>query len=226
MLVGIFGALGNGFLVKSLQSGELSVLGPVNAYKSVVGLVFGIFLLREIPGSAGLVGMALIVAGSYFVLQTPERGGRFSLALFRRKDLRLRIAAMIFAAVEAIFVKKVILLSDPNVAFYLWCWSGAVFSLLFLPFQETLSWNREFRIGAGRIPLYLGLVASVGVMQWSTNYVFDHMPVGYALALFQLSAVLSVFYGYVFFREKHILYKLLGSLVMIGGSILIILGSR
>src|SRR5450759_4464958 len=34
---GIAGALGNAFLVKALQNGELSVFGPVNSYKSVVG---------------------------------------------------------------------------------------------------------------------------------------------------------------------------------------------
>lgn len=30
ILVGVFGAVGNGFLVKALQMGDLSVLGPIN----------------------------------------------------------------------------------------------------------------------------------------------------------------------------------------------------
>jgi hypothetical protein len=48
----------------------LSVLGPVNAYKSVISLVPGMVLLGEFPEGmvlAGMVlaGMGLIVGGSY-----------------------------------------------------------------------------------------------------------------------------------------------------------------
>ena len=37
-LGGLFGAVGNGFLVMALKRGDLSVLGPINSYKSVVAL--------------------------------------------------------------------------------------------------------------------------------------------------------------------------------------------
>lgn len=47
ILAGIVGATGNGFLVKALQCGDLSVLGPINSYKSVVGIIVGIFLLGD-----------------------------------------------------------------------------------------------------------------------------------------------------------------------------------
>ena len=50
ILAGIVGATGNGFLVKALQCGDLSVLGPINSYKSVVGIIVGIFLLGDIVG--------------------------------------------------------------------------------------------------------------------------------------------------------------------------------
>ena len=64
----------------------------------------------------------------------------------------------------------------------------------------------------------------VGLAQFSTNYVFNTMNVSYALALFQLSLVLSVFFGFFFFKEKDIVKKLIGSFIMIAGSVLIILG--
>jgi uncharacterized membrane protein len=55
VLSGMAGALGNGFLVKALQKGDLSVLGPVNSYKSVIGIIVGIFLLHEIPNIWGFL---------------------------------------------------------------------------------------------------------------------------------------------------------------------------
>ena len=76
------GVAGNYFLVKSLQRGDLSVLGPVNAYKALVSLVFGLFLLGEIPNSWGIAGMLLIVLGSYFVLSHTSDSQRFSWSVF------------------------------------------------------------------------------------------------------------------------------------------------
>jgi uncharacterized membrane protein len=46
ILGGIAGASGNGFLVKALQYGELSILGPINSYKSVVGIIGGMSKLN------------------------------------------------------------------------------------------------------------------------------------------------------------------------------------
>ena len=60
-------------------------------------------------------------------------------------------------------------------------------------------------------------------MQYSTNFVFERMNVSYALALFQLSAVLNVIFGWKFFREKDLLKKLLGSSIMAAGAAVLII---
>lgn len=218
LLVGLFGGIGNAFLVKALQQGELSVLGPINSYKSVVGMIVGVIILGEIPNLYGLLGVALIIGGSYFVLNTPQE--RFSWRLLRRKDIRWRIYAMVFTAVEAVFIKRVIILSSATVSFIVWCWFGALASfvvlLLFASPKELV------RIKLKDIPPYLCVAVCVGLAQYSTNYVFDRMDVGYALALFQLSTIVSVFLGYKVFHEGDIRNKLIGSFIMIAGSVVII----
>lgn len=224
-LVGLFGALGNGFLVKAMLHGELSTLGPINSWKSIVGIIFGMILLREFPTLIGLAGVLLILAGSYVILPANRSSRKFSWRELRNSGIHYRLAAMVFAAVEAVFIKKVILYSDANTAFVLWCWGGMLFSLALILLGRNTRWTYEGKISISNLPLFLGLVASVGLMQWSTNYVFQRMPVGYALALFQLSAVLSVIYGRLIFHETGILKKLLASVVMIAGSILIIFNS-
>lgn len=60
-------------------------------------------------------------------------------------------------------------------------------------------------------------------MQYSTNFVFEKMNVGYALALFQLSSLVTVFLGYEIFKEKNLKEKIIGTCIMILGSVLIIL---
>src|SRR5271163_454276 len=61
-LCSLFTVSGNVLIVYALKRSDLSVLGPINAYKSVVSLVPGIIFLNEIPDLLGLVGIALIVA--------------------------------------------------------------------------------------------------------------------------------------------------------------------
>ncbi|MBQ7112425.1 MAG: EamA family transporter, partial [Thermoguttaceae bacterium] len=91
---GVLCALGNACLVAALGRGELSILGPINAWKAVVGLIFGFFLLGEAPTFPALFGVFLIGIGSYFVLDaSPER---FSFRLlFGNSAIRLRVAALI-----------------------------------------------------------------------------------------------------------------------------------
>ena len=106
----------NALLVYALQSTGLSVLGPINAYKSVISLILGVFLLGEIPAPLGLAGVLLIVAGSYFVVDRDSKQPRtnaFAL-FFRERGIQFRFAALALSATEAIFLKKALLLSSPS----------------------------------------------------------------------------------------------------------------
>lgn len=221
LLAGLIGATGNGFLVRALQTGDLSILGPINSYKSVVGILFGVFLLGEIPNVWGMLGVVLVIYGSYFVLDTTEE--RFSWNLLRRPEIQYRLWAMILAAIEAVLIKKIILVSSVSVAFISWCVFGAIFSFLLLKIYRVRIKTEWMHINQSAILRYLALISCVGLMQISTNYALDHLQVGYALSFFQLSILLSVFFGYRFFQETDLRKKLLGSVIMIIGSVLIIL---
>lgn len=222
ILGGIVGALGNGFLVKALQMGDLSILGPINSYKSVVGIIVGIFLLSEFPTIWGVLGIALIIYGSYYVLDTTEE--RFSWRLLKKPEIQFRIWAMILTAIEAVFIKRVILASSTTLSFISWCVFGAFFSFIVLFFYKVRI-QTEFKRTLKRqyLSKFLLLIGCIGTMQFTTNYAFARMPVGYALSLFQLSIIISVIFGYQFFKEKDIGKKIIGSLIMIVGSVLIIL---
>lgn len=221
ILGGIAGALGNSFLVKALHLGDLSVLGPINSYKSLIGIFVGVILLGEVPDLWGMLGVALIIWGSYFVLDTtPEK---FSLALLKKSEIQFRIWAMILTAIEAVFVKNVILASSTPIAFISWCCFGAVFSFVLL-FIYRLDVKKELRkIGYRDFNKYALLIICIGTMQFTTNYAFEYMAVGYALSLFQLSILVSVLLGHRIFQEQDIRKKLIGSAIMIIGSMVIIM---
>jgi uncharacterized membrane protein len=124
LMIGLFGALSNAFLVRAINSGELSVLGPINAYKSVIGIIVAIIFLSEIPSLAGLLGVVCIVGGSYFVIDKIPASGGLIQNILSRSDLRDRIAAIILTTIEIVFIKKIILLSNVQTTFIVWSVSG------------------------------------------------------------------------------------------------------
>lgn len=214
---GFLCSVGNACLVKALQIGELSVLGPINSYKCIVGMIVAIFVIHEIPTISGILGVLLIIWGSWFVFDTQKDG--FSIATFLRKDILLRFTALFLMGIEAVFLKKVILLSSPVISFMLWCWAGAFFAfLLIILFRKPIQLIRK-----NDIPKYVIVLSMLATMQLTTNFVFKHMNVGYALALFQLSTLVNLWFGYKFFHETDMKKKLTGTLIMLAGSVIVIL---
>lgn len=215
---------GNTLIVAALRSADLSVLGPINAYKSILSLLLGTVILGEFPTLMGVAGVLLILFGSYFIMdRDPAQPRQGMLVQFlKNPGVRLRFAALILSATEAIFLKKAVLLSSPLVTFIFWCILGvplAVTALLYLAkngFQGGMSTLRH------NTRIYLLLAVTTGLMQLSTLYTFNLLQVGYSLALFQTSTLLSVLFGYRFFQEKHIARRLLGAVIMIAGAVCIL----
>lgn len=217
VLAGVLCTLGTVCLIKALQCGELSVLGPINSYKCLVGLVFGFMILGEIPSLKAILGVLFIVCGSWFIFDTVKEG--FSFKLFKRKDILLRFCALFFTGAEAALLKKIILISSVEECFILWCFSGFIFSLLLM-----FLFKKKFQLFFKK-DLFAVFIISIclGLMQYSTNFIFKRLDVGLSLALFQLSSIVAIVFGYKVFKESNIIKKLVGAVVMILGSCLILL---
>ena len=216
ILGGIFGALGNYFMVEALKFGELSVLAPINSYKILIALLFGFILLGEIPNFKGFIGIFLMIAGSYFIFNSFNL-----LEIFKRKEIQFRFLALIFTGIEAILIKKVILISSIELMFCANCILGLLFSYLIFKLKNN---SLNLKIQKEHARFYLLTSVSFGVMAFMTAIVFNRIQVSYALSLFQLSILVNLFFGRQIFQEKDILRKLIGSIIIITGSVLILLG--
>ena len=214
---------GNTLLVYALRSGDLSILGPVNAYKSVIGLILSIFLIGEYPSPLGIVGVLLIVAGSYLVVdrQVGQPSRNAFVLFFRERGVQLRFAALILAATEAVFLKRALLLSSPWTVFVLWSLLGVPLAAIAFRFRDAHVAD-QIMILRSSWTTFLALAFTTGVMQMTTVLTFDRMQVGYSLALFQLSTIVSVLLGYRYFQEQNIRKRLAGSVVMTAGAMIII----
>lgn len=209
---GLTGAICNCFMVMALEKGELSVLGPINSYKAVIGLIFGMLILHEMPNMYGILGIALIISGSYFILESPKA--------LMKKDIQYRIYALIFSAIEAVFIKKVIILSSITASFITSSFLGAIFSFIIM----NIFSSSKLKLPVKRhLIMYILTALCFGLMTFTTAYVFKYMNVGYALSLFQLSIIINVILGYKLFNEKNLIKKLFGSLIILIGSATILI---
>lgn len=216
-VAGTLCTIGTILLIEALKLGELSELAPINSYKSIIGMLSAFVLLHEIPSMIEFVAIILIVMGSYFVLDNDSV--KFSLKTFVRKDIRLRFFALFCTGIEASLLKKIIMMSNFKISLILWSFSGLICSMLCC----LLFKNNNYKIDKKGFFNIVYIAIMLLVMQLSTNYVFSKMDVGIALALFQLSSLVAVYFGYKVFKEKNILKKLVGTIIMILGSSLIIL---
>jgi drug/metabolite transporter (DMT)-like permease len=211
------------FLWYALRSTDLSVLGPINAYKAVLGLLLAVVLIGEVPTLFGLIGVALIVAGSFFVIdRVPGQAHRSAFRQFSREPgVQLRFAALICSATESVFLKRALLLSSTITAFLVWtalCFAVAAIAVVFFRTRVAAEGTRL----RGEWRTLLWLAASSGLMQLATLLTFGKLQVGYSLALFQLSTLVTVYLGHRYFQERNIRRRLLGSLVMVIGAMLIV----
>lgn len=210
LIMGCLGALGNYFIIKALSMGELSTIAPINSYKPVVAMLIGFIYLKELPTYLDMLGILFIILGTYLIFNIKNGVERNKRAIF------YRILALIFSGSEAIFIKKVILISGISNSFFLWAISGLIFSTMFMICAKQIPIVKSFKY-------QILLILAVALMQYSTNYVFSIMNVANALALFQLSTLLSVFLGVNIFNESNFKEKLLGASTMLIGAVAIIL---
>jgi drug/metabolite transporter (DMT)-like permease len=224
VVAAVLAVAGNVSLVTALRSADLSILGPINSYKAVVSLAFGVVLLGEVPNVWGAAGVLLTVAGSALVVdRKPGEGQRNAFARFVRDSaVQLRLGALVCSATEAVFLKRAILNGSPIAAFYAWVVLGVVLSAVASAAVLRGAVVPQLRLAWREWIAYVCLALATGVMQLGTLLAFGVLQVGYALALFQLSTVVSVLLGAHLFDEPNIRRRLGGSVVMMAGAALIV----
>ena len=226
---------GNILLAKSFHEGELSVVGPLAAYKPAIGLAFAAIWLGEIPSAAGLLGIAIVLSGTLFLAPGGRRAGWGTLAaLAADPGARWRALSIALTAIQSVFGKAAINLSSAVDLFLAWTWASALAAAAIWAWiwlrnapratrRPQRSARQELRRAAQQWKSVLSLAALFLALALLSAMILERMFVGYALALFQLSALLNVALGRTLFAESHAASRAFASLVMVAGAAVLIL---
>ena len=207
-------------LVKALQTSKLSVSLPMLSLTPLFLIILSYFMLKEIPTSAGFIGIILIAAGAYIV-NIKNGKGLFEPfnSLFKIKgSVYIIIVAFVWSITSNLFKIGIIasnaLFFTVLVYFFI---SLMMLPLFFINFNKKLAEIRQ------NLKLLAFLGVSSAFMIALVSYAMAIAIVPYVISLKRSSLIFSIFIGYFAFKERNIRNSLIGTAIMLIGGILITL---
>jgi uncharacterized membrane protein len=220
VLAGLLDAAGNLAMVGALRSTDLSLFGPLNAFRPVIALVFGWIFLQETPTALGGMGVAVTVAGALILFGQPTIGDRESRQTW--KVLTLRITGLSLSTLGAAFLKRAALVASAELTLGAWLFCGLAFLGAMTSFRGA---NPIAAIASGLRP-HTGWIAGHAllffVMQWLTIRIFQNTMLSYSFVYFQLGMVFQVLTGGMVFQERAMGRRLAACGIMCLGSALVL----
>lgn len=221
---------GNVLLLRSLQHTELSIFGPLSSFKPVISLALAMLLFGEVPSLFGAVGVAIVVLGTIGLTSQRRSQADAVDACKRRAGVRDRLLAVLLTATASVFLKQAMDGHTEVQVLSVWCLVSWLLAALWLAGVALISRGRRLPsalAGASRREPQHRAVFIVAVamlaMQACTIALFARMPVGYALALFQIGSLVSVIIGHRLFGEAQLVRRLVAASIMVAGACVIII---
>ena len=205
--------------MRAIKVSPLSLTLPFLAFTPAFLVVSGRIILGETLTWRGILGIALIVAGSYCLHLSEMRSGFLQpfRAIAREPGSRLMLLVAAVYSVTSAIGKVGVLHSSP--AFFgivYFCSLGAAM-LVMVPLVPGTSVR-----SLGARPLAgLAVGAVYAVMVFSHMAAISMVQAAYMIAVKRTSLLVGVLYGALLFREGHIRQRLVGAAVMVAGVLVI-----
>lgn len=210
------------FMYKGLCDADLSVCAPMLALTPVFALPVSFFILGESPSILGGAGVIIAVLG-IIIITHEHRKKECSLdeKIKNKKQKKGVIFLLITAFLYSIsinFDKMASANSTPFFAtFFVLTFLGLGMLLIAIGKKEARYLMKKENI----VKLYLiGFINLVGVIVF--YIAVTKGIIAYSIAIKRLSVLISILYGYFWFKEKNIRQKIAGAVVVLIGLFLII----
>lgn len=218
VVINIIGAI---FYFKALKISDLSLSVPMLSFTPVFLIFTSFILLKELPTLFGILGIFLIVIGSY-ILNIARDNKSLSAPfknIFKNKGVFYMLIVAFLWSVSSNFDKLVVKNSDPVFGYFV-VYLLLCLAFLVISFIQKQKIKEIYKENFHKF-LFIGIFLALTAVAINTAYTMQIVP--YVISLKRLTVLFSVFYGGLLFREKDILRRIFGALVMLIGAILVIL---
>ena len=202
--------------MKALKLSPLSLVFPFLGFTPVFSILTSFIILRERLSATAILGVCLVSVGAYTLNAHLFKKGFLEPIrnIYREKGSMLMVVVAFIYSITATLGKKAVLLSDP-ISFPLIYF--AIVALLLTPLMYAENKASGIRLERAEILMIAAVGCSLGISMIFHFKAITLTKVSYMLSVKRLSLVLSVIYGAVIFKERNIGYRLLGSVIMLGG---------
>lgn len=209
---------------RSIKISEMSILAPISAFNPIFTMMISSVTLGEIPTARGFTGVFIIALGAYLLNASALKEGMLEpfKKLFSNRGIQLALVCNLIWAITPTFEKTAIFHTQPQVPPFVSLGGGCLLAIFFLPIMLSKSKKpfQQIRINL-KVFLLMGIIGAIASA--AAFQAFSLANLGYATAIFKLSMIFNVFWGYLFLKEKGIKERLLGSGVMFTGVLLLVL---
>ncbi|MFO8078264.1 MAG: EamA family transporter, partial [Thermoplasmatota archaeon] len=200
------------FYMKSIKLADLSISVPLLAFSPLFLLFTSPLLVGEFPNQYGLIGVLLIVLGSYMLNIKKRSKGIIEpfRALIKEKGPRFMLLVAVIWSISANIDKIGVKNSTP----FFWITMMAVFvSLSLFPIvifrfpknrKKTKNWITTL--------FPIGLIYGLTIL--NQMIAINLTLVSYVISIKRTSTILVVIWGYLIFKEKNIKNRIAGAVIM------------
>lgn len=206
--------------LKALKETDVSLAVPMLSFTPIFLIVTSFLFLGERPTVFGMAGIVLIVFGSYILNATKENNKLLDplRSVLSNRGLRSMLIVAFLYSISSNFDKLVVQHSDAifgSAVVYLFL-GVSFFSLSYAKARHELFHARAHVTKFLTIGFVLALAAI------AVNIAFTMEIVPYVISIKRISILFSVLMGGMLFKERHMLTRSVGALVMVIGVVLIL----
>lgn len=211
---------------RAIRISEISLVNPISSFHPIFTGIISSFTLKEIITTKGWVGIIIVVVGAYVLKVGKSKEGLFVpvKALVSHKGVRLSFVAYLLWAISPTFEKTAIFHTTPNnppfVAVVESLVAAIIYSVVLIKKSENLGKIASKAKTCVKQFLAIGILGGVG-----TSLAFLAIgsgKLGPVTSVFRLSMIFTVLWGGLFFKEKNFKNRLLGSIIMLLGVVLLV----
>lgn len=208
---------------RAIRNSEISLVNSISAFNPVFTTIISFIVLGEKIAIKGVFGVLLVVVGGYLLQLSEAKKDwlRPLKALLRHKGVQLSFLAYFLWAVTPAFEKTAVIHTTPNNPPFA-AFVGQVIAVIILfPIVAKLS-PQNIKKGLKMWKMFLlnGFLAGAAISLAFIAYKLTAL--GALTAVLKLNLVFVPVLGWVFFKERDFKERLLGSVVMLIGVILLV----